>query len=252
VRSDRPAKLLRRRSWRLLGVLVALAAAGPLAGCSTTYQKAARLQLNSRRIVLTGSVTRVGGPSRTVRARDVAVVRDGGRVAVVVNVVNEGRSAVSDLPIAVGYRLRGHHVRYINIAAGGQYFDSHLPPLRAGQQLVWVLSPARSLPRGARPVVVIGSRPATHSEVTLTHTPVRLKVDNRGSSLSIAVTNLTGVEQENLLLYAYVKEAGRYRQAGSATITELDPGASERMRLALVGGGSTSAVRVDAVPTILQ
>jgi hypothetical protein len=251
VHSDRPAKPC-RRGRRLLGLAVVLAAAGPLAGCATTYQTAARLQLNSRRVVLAASATRVGAPSRTVLARDVTVLRAKGRAAVVMTVVNEGHTAISDLPIAVGYRLRGNHVKYLNTAAGEPYFDSHLPPLRAGQQLVWVLSPARALPRGVHLRVVIGSRPATHSKVTLTRAPVRLKVDNRGSSVSIAVTNLTGVEQQNLLLYAYVKEAGKYRQAGSATVAELDSGASESARLALIGRGSTSAVEVEAVPTILQ
>lgn len=251
MRSDRPVQP-RHRGRRLLGLAVVLAAAGPLAGCSTTYQKAARLQLNSRRIVLASSVTRVGTPSRTVLARDVTVLRAKGRTVVVMTVVNDGHRAVSDLPIAVGYRARGKLVKDVNTAAGEQYFDSHLPPLRAGQRLVWVLSPAHAIPRGARLQVVVGARPATHSKVTLANATVSVKVDQSSRGLAVTVRNLTGVEQQNLLLYAYVKRAGKYQQAGSATIAEIDSGARGRARLALIGHGSTSTVKVEAVPTILQ
>ena len=93
--------------------VLVVAAAGS-AGCATTQQEAARLQLNSARIRTSEAATQVavggqGGAGHARGARDAAAAR----TAFVVQLRNPGRRAVSDLPISVG--VRGPHRRRIDV-----------------------------------------------------------------------------------------------------------------------------------------
>lgn len=236
------------------GAGVALAAAGALAGCVSTQTKAARLRINADRIRASQSDTRVAAANPQVTVTGLGVVGAGRRTAFVVTVRNTGARAISDLPISVGYRRHAHRPVYLNAAAGLEYFDAHLPAIAAHRSLTWVFAPTHGLPRGARPFALVG-RAATVAEPGQTGRPpsIRVGVDAlAGDRLTVRVRNLSSIPQYQLPVYAVAERSGRTVAAGVANVKELDGGASQTLRLVLLGRPGSSGVQLAAAATIVH
>lgn len=239
-----------RAHWR---AAVTLAIAIPLVGCTSTQHEAQRERLDSARQRAALEPTRVTRANATVTAGPVAEVRSRGRTAFVVSVHNHGGRAVTDLPISVGYiTARGASV-YLNAAANLNYFQAHLPAIRAGGSLRWVYTADRAVPAGARPFARVGlkrSAPALLTEMNVS-IEVRYRRLAGTDSLAVQLQNPTSVPQYQLQLYAYSKRGSHYVGAGNATIVALGAGSRRSVRLGLVGKLGTQ-LRVQAIPTILQ
>lgn len=233
--------------------LVATVIALPLAGCTTTMHAAQRERLESARQRAALETTRVTRSNPRVSASALSTLRSGGRTALIVRVTNRSPHAVTDLPISVGYMTRQGRTVYLNSSANLSYFDAHLPAIRAGATLTWVYTTRRVVPVGVQTFARVGRRPATPAR--LTDMGVRIGVDYRaaanGRSLTVRLQNSSGVPQYELQVYAYARRHGRYVAAGSASVADLDSGASDRLRLPLIGA-PTNNLQVAAIPTVLQ
>lgn len=234
------------------GVAV-VAGAGSLAGCATTMQKAARLRLNSARILASQNPTRVSTTGTAVTVTGITLIRSGHATAVVVTVRNAGDRAVSDLPISVGYRLAHHRDVYLNADASIAYFDAHLPAVSAGGSLTWVYTADRRLPAGARPFARVGSTPAV-PDAAVDGSPVihARATPATGTLVDVAVHNLSGVPQYQLPVYAVAERDGRAVAAGQASLSELAGGASQTLQLRLLGRTGPAPVQVQAPATIFH
>lgn len=230
-----------------------LVIATALAGCTTTQHEAQRERLDSARQRAALAPTRVKLANPSVRATALATIRAGKRTAFIANVRNDGRAAVSDLPISIGYTRADGSSVYLNSAPGLGYFQAHLPAIRAGRTLRWVYTTSRALPRGAHLFARVGLKPSVRSELTEMGVHIELRYHRAEGARAVAIElrNPTGVPQYQLQVYAYAREHNRYVAAGDATVADLGAGASGRVELALVGT-STYALHVDAVPTIVQ
>lgn len=238
----------------LVGAAAALATGGLLSGCATTQQQAARLRLNADRIRAGQTSTRVTVAGRTVAVTGVATVAAGARTAFVVTVRNRRATAVSDLPISVGYR-RGRRRVYANASADGGYFSAHLPAIGPGRAFTWVYVAARRLPPGARAFAIVGAAPSVPAQ-TVARPPVIDAADGaiRRSVLRVALRNRSSVAQLQLPVYAFAISGHRDRvvAAGTATINQLPGGSRATLRLHLLGRVDHAVVRLEAPPTILR
>jgi hypothetical protein len=226
----------------------------PLAGCTTTMHSAQRERLESARQRAALESTRVTVANRLVTAGAAATINSGRRTAVVVRIHNGSRRAVTDLPISVGYTTAaGTATAWLNAGTGLGYFDAHLPAIRAGHDLTWVYITARQVPRGAHVFARVGQKPSAPAR--LTDLGVRIGLGYTGTSgrnsLAVKLQNTSGVPQYELQVYAYSRQGGHYVAAGNLTVADLGPGATDRLRLPLVGS-ATSRLHVEAIPTILQ
>lgn len=259
---------------RALGSLTVLAAAGSLAGCSTTQQEAARLQLNSARIRASEIPIHVTAPGRAVQVARVALVSGGGQTAFIVQVHNPALRPVSDLPISVGVRIGARRVVYVNSQSPHEdsYFDAHLPVVAARGTLTWVYTTARRLPAHSRPFALVGGQPTPAvprvSQLpvirasALSGTPaaagagtpatVGAASHRAASQLAIALHNLSGVPQYQLQVYAFAQTAGRYVAAGDITVAHLGSQGSATLRLGLLGSLRHARLQIEALPTIFQ
>ena len=225
----------------------------PLAGCTTTQHAAQRVQLESARQRAALEVTRVTVANRVVRATAISAVQSARRTAFIVTVRNSGRSAVTDLPISVGYSRVGGSNVYLNAGVNLSYFEAHLPALKAGRSLVWVYTTAHALPAGSRLFARVGLKPAAPARLTEMNVGVEVNYGpgTDRDSLSIRLYNRTSVPQYQLQVYAYATRGEHYVAAGNATVADLEGGARLHLELALVGS-PTSDLHVEAIPTILQ
>jgi hypothetical protein len=251
---------------RGLASLTALAAAGLLAGCSTTQQEASRLQLNSARIRASEVPTRVRVPGQAVHVTRVALVTGGGRTAFVVEVHNLAPQPVSDLPISVGVRVGARPAVYVNSESPQEYsyFDAHLPVVTAQGTLTWVYTTDRRLPAHGRPFAIVGDHPSPAAPrvdqlpviraSALTGTPATVGAASRrpASQLAIALHNLSGIPQYQLQVYAFAETAGRYVAAGAITVPHLGSQSSASLRLGLLGSLRHARLQIEALPTIFQ
>lgn len=235
------------------GLVLAVAPALVLSGCTTTQHTAERVRLESARQFAALKPTRVTVASRVVVATDVGIVRGSGRTAFVVSLRNSGSRAVSDLPISVGYAGPSGPATYLNAGSDLSYFQAHLPAIKAGGTLKWVFTTARPVPPGSHPFARVGTRPAAPAKLTELNVRIDLS-DARPTgrdTLAVRLQNASGVPQYQLQVYAYASRAGRYLAAGAATVADLGAGASQRVKLELTGAAG-AGLHVEAVPTILQ
>jgi hypothetical protein len=234
-------------------LLLAFVGAIALAGCTTTQHEAQRERLDSARLRAALESTRVTVANAVVAPTSISEVSATGKTAFVVSVRNRGRKAVSDLPISIGYTTAGGESVYLNSAATLNYFQSHLPAIRAGGELTWVYTADRTLPAAAHVFARVGLKPS--APALLTETNVSIKVRYRyvasTGSLSVHLDNPTSVPQYQLQLYAYAKRGPRYVGAANTTIMNLGAGSERSVRLSLVGD-SSDQLHVQAIPTILQ
>lgn len=232
-------------------------AAGPLAGCSTTQQEAARLQLNSARIRASENAVRVTRSDPDVSVGSVVLIRGQAQSAILVVIRNATSTPLSDLTISVGLRAGARGPRYVNAIAGLTYFGAHLPAIPAGGVLRWVFVTSSRIPPRASAFARVGSPPAWASMPavlpTVSAAPVRtLPAGPHASELTVRVSNTSGMPQYQLPVYAYARRGARYLAAGSTIIAQLASGASTTLRLRLVGAVGSGSIGVQITPTIFQ
>jgi hypothetical protein len=248
--------------------LGAMAVAAVLAGCTTTMQEAARVQLNSARIRASELSTRVTVAGRALRVTRVALISDHGTTAFVVKVRNASAAQRGDVPISVGVRIAHKPPIYLNAQSGREYFyfDAHLPVVRPGRTLTWVYTLHRRLPAAARPFAIVGRRPSppvpavgdlpvVEATTLGAKRPEAAGARTRPASstrLKVVVHNLSAIPQYQLQVYAVARRGSRYVAAGSLTIAQLDGQTRRTFELGLVGSAEGARLELEALPTTLR
>jgi hypothetical protein len=226
-----------------------------LAGCTTTQQQAARVQVNSARIRASQVPLRVSGRNTQVRVLSARLIDVGGsgRSAIVVRLRNTTSSPVSDLPLLVGVFGRRGGSLDLNARAGLGYFQNHVPAIGPQAVLNWVLVTHRRLPAGSAPFARVGRATAVSATITSPLPALRVTMvrELRGRAI-LNVRNLSGVPQLQLPVYALAQRGGHAVAAGQATIEELDSGASLHVGISLVGRPVHAALSLQVPPTIFK
>ena len=241
------------------GTFSLVAACGLVAGCSTTMQQAARLQLNSARIRVSETGTRVTVAGHAVRVTNVSLVSGPAATAFVVVVRNRSHAQVSDLPISVGVRTGRGRMVYFNARPGLEYsyFDAHLPVVAPGQALTWVYTTRRRPPAGSKPFAIVGATPSPLVRAAATLPLIRASAALTGredstARLAVAVRNLSGIPQYQLPVFAIAKRGGRYVAAASRSVDQLAGQASTTVELRLIGSVANTQLKIEAPPAVLR
>ncbi len=231
-----------------------------LAGCSTTQDEAARLQLNSARIRAAEQKTVVRAAGSAVEVSDVSMLSTPGTHTFVVDVRNPGAHAVTDLPISVGVREHGDRRVYLNSHSGQElsYFDAHLPRIAAGSSVTWVFATPHPVPLGARPFALVGAHPAPVVSATATAPAIGVHVTAthagaRGRTwLTVTLRNNTSVPQYQMPVYAVARRGRRAVAAGQLIVPHLGTQRSLSLRVPIQGSLQHARLSVAALPTIVH
>jgi hypothetical protein len=232
-----------------------------LAGCATTQDEAARLQLNSSRIRTSELPTIVRSAGSAVAVSDVSMISTPGTHTFVVTVRNSRASAVTDLPISVGVSVRGHRRIYLNSRSGQEltaYFDAHLPRIAANSSLTWVFDTTRSLPPKSRPFALVGARPSPAVGESSTAPTIGAHITgtqaaSRGREwLELTLHNGSSVPQYQLPVYAVARRGRRTVAAGDLIVPHLGTHKSLSLRLPIQGSLQHARLDVAALPTIVH
>jgi hypothetical protein len=232
---------------------IALAAILGIGGCSTTQQEAARLRLNSARLRAGELSVRVSSPGHDVRVERLAIVHGArGQAAVVARLRNVSGRAVSDLPVSVGSIEPSGRRRYFDAAAGLDYFQTHLPGIRAGGARTWVYRLRPGIV--TRHVFIAVGDPGTirpSLPASLPDVLVR-ELGRTPRGIRIAVRNGSSVPQYQLTVFTVAARGGHYLAAGRSTLEHLGTGATSVLVIPMVGNYAGASAFVQAPPTIFR
>jgi hypothetical protein len=231
-----------------------------LAGCATTQQEAARLQLNSARIRSAEQKTVVRSAGSAVEVSDVSLLSSPGAHTFVVTLHNRRSTAVTDLPISVGVSSRGHHRVDLNAHSTEElsYYDSHLPRIAAGSSLTWVFTTSSKLPPRAHPFALVGAHPSPVASAGASAPTIAARVTGTQGAhhgdavLEVTLRNGSTIPQYQMPIYAIAQRGGRVVAAGELIVPHLGSRKTLPVRVPVRGSLSDARIRVAALPAIVH
>lgn len=252
------ARSARTTSRAAIAVLTACLTAAVASGCgfTTTQQKDAWLGVKAERTLVKPQNIKIGKPDPDIEVTGTSIVRGDKETAITVGVKNTSEHPVNDLPIAVGIKGDNTDGGYLNLTKGVKYFESHIPALAAGEAKTWVFVSKHDVPDG-EPFAEVGERatpPLTVAESLpgLEVTQTGTSSTKAGGTVELEVSNVSGVPQYDVEIYATASKGGNVVAAGTASLDELEGGHSDSVKLALVGDPKDATVDVFAPPTIFK
>jgi hypothetical protein len=225
--------------------LAVLAAA--VSGCATTQDSNKRATVAADRTIASRQPLTFKGTDPHVQVVSTTVINGRSGSAVVAVLRNRGADPVNDLPIEVG----PEGGQPVNAGANVPYFQSHAPAIAPGGQATWVYVSHRPIGSNRAFVRVgTGVKPPTRaghvSELTVSDPSAT------GSSARAQISNVTGIPQYDLDVYAVATKGGRPVAAGRTNLVHLGVDASSSPIVPLVGDAKGAHVQVFAPQTLFQ
>lgn len=234
---------------------VLVGAAVLLAGCVTTQDRNARAKLSAERQIAAREPLRLGAPNAQVDVASATLVRGRGHgrarttSAVVVELRSRAATPLTDLPIAVGVRLRGGKRLPLNGGRNLGWFETHVAALAPGTTTTWVFTVRRRVPAGARAYAQVGvpsAKPGSRAS-----TLPRLQARDLGGG-RVRVRNTSDIPQIDLPVYAVARAGGRPVAAGRVSIPKLSGDRETTVAVPLVGPRNAPQAQVHVLPTIFE
>jgi hypothetical protein len=230
-----------------------------LAGCATTQDEAARLQLNSARIRTAEQKTVVRSAGSAVEVSDVSLLSSPGAHTFVVTVHNPHSSAVTDLPISVGVSSRGHRRVDLNAHSADElsYFNAHLPRIAGGRSVTWVFTTKAKVPSRAHPFALVGAHPLPAASAGATAPTIAARVTgthstHNGASLEVTLRNNSTIPQYQMPIYAVAQRGRRVVAAGELTVPHLGSHKTLSVLVPVRGPLTDARIKVAALPAIVH
>lgn len=237
---------------RLAGLTVAVAAAATcLTSCVTTQQVAARARLVDARIRAGQTRLRVGASNPDVRVVTVSELESARGTVIVAEFRSTSPRVQTDLPVALTVRAHGR-TRFLNGAPNTNYLDNHLVAIAAHGTVTWIFSSRRRLRSSGRPLVRVGTSQIGGPSLAVLPRLQVVAEGSDGARVRATVTNLSGIPQDGLPIYAVATATGRLRAAGRTIVTHLGTSGTIRVRLKLIGRTAGTTLGLTTIPTIFR
>jgi hypothetical protein len=233
-----------------------------LTGCETTAEKSGKLERDAKLHELHAAV-QPGVPgarglsitraSTKVRVTASSVLHSSEGTAAVVTLRNLSATPLRGVPIAITVRDARGASLYTNGAPGLGASLTSAPLLPAHGTLTWVDDQIQAAGAPASVLVKVGEAPsATGAIPTLGVAGARLFEDpSNGPGAEGSIVNHSRVDQQELVVYALARRAGRVVAAGRAILPRAPAGASTRFQLFFIGEPRGARLEVSAPATTL-
>jgi hypothetical protein len=239
--------------WRTIVLALAVLAGVSLTACESSQDKARKLQ--EQAVANAPKPLTIPHPDKDVKVLDTTILHDQYGDAIVVDVKNESKQTLVNVPILVDLRNQKGKSVYENNAAGSALALNHIPLLKPGETFSWVNDQLQPTGPAKTAKVTIGppegKPPAQLPELAIS--PPRLGHDISGTKVSGTVTNKSQIDQTQLTLYAVARQGGRVVAAGRGAIKKLKVGAHPGNYVIFFFGNPAGAdISVEAPPVNLQ
>ena len=234
-------------------VAVVVLAALVLTGCETTAEKSAKLERAAKHVTLAQTGLTITRESTDVNVTGAIFLHSTEGGAAVVTLHNRSNRILRHVPIAIAVRNAQGSPIYTNSTPGlapTLVSVALLPPHGA---LTWIDDQIQGAATASSVKARVGAASSTVGALP--------KIDVEGAGLHEDPTNGIGVEgtvvnhsavgQQELVVYAIARRAGRIVAAGRAVLPTLSAGASMPFQAFFIGDPRGSTLQVTAPPTTL-
>ncbi len=233
----------------LLAGLGAVATSLLLCSCQSTQERSAELQHQAKHEVLASQSTAVTKENPSVRVLQSTVIHSSSGTAVVVALRNTSTHTLENAPIEVTVRDAHGSVLYQNNASGLELSLSTVSLLLPGQETIWVDDQvtASGIPASASALVGEGTQ-TSGSIPQLSISGIHQSAEAAAETiLSGGVTNHSQTAQQNLVVYAVARRAGKIVAAGRAVLPEVPvAGTNVPFQIYFVGDPSGAQIQTSA------
>ena len=238
-------------------VLAALA----LSACETNQERSAKLEKTAKqreraavaRRTLAERVLTITRQSTKVRVTATAVLSSSEGAAAVVSLHNVSNTSLRDIPIQI-HVLDSHGAPiYTNDTPGLAPALVSAPLLPAHATLTWVDDQVQASGTPSSVSVKVGEgTPATGATPSLVVEGARQYEDQTsGPAAEGSIVNHSAVTQQELVVYAIARRAGKILAAGRAILPTVPAGASTRFQIFFIGDPRGGSLEVNAPATTL-
>ena len=241
--------------WRPIVLAPAVLAGLTLTACESTQDKAKEVQAENARLLASEHGISVKKPFKDVKVLGTTLLRDQYGDAVVVEVRNESKQTLVNMPILIDLRdAKGKSV-YRNDLPGLDPALTHIPLLRPGESFDWVndqLSPS-GIPKTAKVRVgpPRGTAPKQLPEIEVG--PAKTEDNPSGILARGKITNKSQIDQLKLVVYAVARSGGQVVAAGRGQFKNLKAGGNPGdYNIFFIGDPGGGEVTVTAPPSVMQ
>jgi hypothetical protein len=233
-----------------VGVLVTIVGLA-LTGCETTAEQSARLEREAHHVHLAERGLSITKASAAVHVVSAILVRGAAGAAAVVTLRNDSGHALEGVPIAITVKSANGSTLFQNNAPGLEAALTALAALPAHGEATWVDDqvPASGAPASVSAIAGearTARGPLPRIEVEGVHAS-----EENGASVSAAgtVKNRSNATQQNLVVYALARRAGKVVAAGRAILPEVAPGEAVPFQAFLTGTPTGATLQASAPAT---
>ncbi len=233
--------------------LAAAAIALGVAGCESTQDKSAKLEAEGADLVKAKTVD-IGARNKRIDVVEKVVLSDENGSAVAVILKNSSKEGLSDATIRVDVKdAKGKSV-YRNDMAGIEFGLTHVPVVKPGGQVFWVNDQVLATAPPKSVDVKVGEAKGLPAVPEIEVSKPKLEKDPAsGIEATGTVTNKSGIEQTDLVLYAIARKGGKIVAAGRGMVAKLKAdGKPETFHIFFIGNPTSADVSVIAPPVNLK
>ena len=238
--------------WQIIALATAVLAGTTLTACESSQDKARKIQ--EQAIASAPKPLVVPKPNKDVKVADTAIIHDQNGDAVVVELKNESKQTLVNVPILVNIRDAKGKPVYKNDTAGIDFALNHIAVLEPGQTFYWVNDQVTGQGKSAK--VTVGEPEAKAPAGPLPElavSPPKAGNDFSGAKVSGTVTDKSKLDQQHLILFGVARQGGRIVAAGRGQIKALKIDAKPAPYVIYFIGNPVGAdVIIQAPPTVLQ
>jgi len=224
-----------------------------LAGCETNAERSAHLAKLARHNVRaqTGLVITRQNPNVEVLAT--AVLHNENGTAAVVTLRNRSSKPLHDVPILITVRDARGSTLYTNGAPGLSPTLVSASLLPAHGELTWVDDQVQTTGIATKVGAEIGeAAPATGSIPRLSIAAAHMSEDaTNGPGAEGTLVNHSDVTQQELVVYAIARRAGKIVAAGRAILPQALANASTQFQVFFIGSPHGASLQLEAPPSTL-
>jgi hypothetical protein len=240
---------------RAISIGVLLVASGLFAGCETTQEKSAKLEVSGAGLAQTDTV-KLTASNREIEVVDKTVLTDQYGTAVIVRLRNTGTQPQVDVPIQVDIKDPKGKSVFKNDTEGLEDGLLNIQVIEPGKETWWVHDQVFPMGKAAGFDVTIGKSevPPPASIPKLTATKPEINEDPvSGIEVQGEITNESEVEQTDLLIYAVATKGGKVVAAGRGLIPKLKTGPKgEPYNIFFIGDPIGADIEVFATPNTFE
>jgi len=236
----------------LTGFAGVLAAVAVVAGCQSTQDKSAALEAQGAEIAKVEKI-KIGAANQAIEVTDQTLLTDQYGSAAVLRVKNSSPENQVAVPVALEVKDSKGKSIYKNNTEGLEKGLITIPLVEGNSETWWVNDQVLVSRKPKSADVTIGKSdvpsPGQIPEIQVSPPTVELDPVS-GTNITGEVTNKSGIEQIDLLLYAVATEGGKVVAAGRGLIPKLKTGGKpEPYRIYFIGDPKNADIEVFALPS---